>query len=71
LLETKNDSYIIAKHNNKITFGRCNSDIIYEFKDLDHLWSSDVGGFKLRDNWNTIEDILLDLTFSIIEDESR
>lgn len=70
LLEFKNESYIIVKHNNKISFGRCNSDKIYEFNDLDHLWSSDVDGFKLRDNWNRIEDILLDLTFSIIEDKN-
>ena len=44
-----------------------NTNEVYEFKDLNHLWSSDVNGFKLRDNWDRIEDILLDLTFSVKE----
>ena len=66
-LEFENESYILVKHIDKLTFGKNNTNKVYEFKDINHLWSSDVNGFKLRDNWDRIEDILLDLTFSVKE----
>ena len=66
-LEFENESYILVKHIDKLTFGKDNTNEVYEFKDLNHLWSGDVNGFKLRDNWDRIKDILLDLTFSIKE----
>ena len=66
-LEFENESYILVKHIDKLTFGKNNTNEVYEFKDLNHLWSSDVNGFKLRDNWYRIEDIFLDLTFSVKE----
>ena len=66
-LEFENESYILVKHIDKLTFGKSNTNEVYEFKDLNHLWFGDANGFKLRDNWDRIEDIFLDLTFSVKE----
>lgn len=71
LLELNDESYIIIKHNNKITFGRSNSSKIFEFKNLEQLYISKIDNICLREDWNKIEDILIDLTFSVLEDKDE
>lgn len=71
LLELNDESYIITKYNNKITFGRSNSSKIFEFKNLEQLYISKIDNICLREDWNKIEDILIDLTFSVLEDKEE
>ena len=70
-LELNNESYIIIKHNNKVTFGKSNNSKIFEFMNLEKLYISKIDNICLKEDWNKIEDILIDLTFSVLEDKEE
>ena len=67
------DDYLIIKFNDYITIGRfeCNKDEVYNFKDIDELYNATIENICFKDDWNKIEDILVDLTFSVIDDRNE
>lgn len=68
--KNRKDSYALIKFNEKITFG--NSDKVLDYKDIDELYNSKtVDNIILKEEWDDIEDILIDMTFSINEDKEK
>ena len=68
--KNRKDNYVLIKFNNKVTFG--NSEKAIDYKDLDEMYNSKtVDEIILKNEWNNIEDILIDMTFSIKEDKSK
>lgn len=66
------DSYMIIKYEDKITFGKENlkDSPIYSFTSLDDLYEANIiNGTSLKNNWENINDILIDNTFSVITDK--
>lgn len=58
------ESYIMVKFENYISFG--NSTIgTFEFKTLDELYNSNINGLCLKNDWHKINDIYVDMTFSV------
>lgn len=70
IFKNRKDNYVLIKFNNKVTFG--NSEKAIDYKDLDEMYNSKtVDEIILKNEWNNIEDILIDMTFSIKEDKSK
>lgn len=68
--KNRKDSYVLIKFNEKITFG--NSEQVFDYKDIDELYNSKtVDSIILKEEWNNIEDILIDMTFSVKEDKVK
>lgn len=68
--KNRKDNYVLIKFNNKITFG--NSLKAFDYQDIDELYNSKtVDNIILKEDWNNIEDILIDMTFSIKEDKQK
>lgn len=65
------NSYILIKFENYITYGKnfASTNEIYKFNDLDELYNANINEICLKDNWDKIEDILIDLTFSVIDNK--
>lgn len=65
------DDYLLIKFENYITYGKdfAPADEIYKFNDLDELYNASINGICLKDNWDKVEDILIDLTFSVIDNK--
>ena len=66
------NSYILIKHNNYLTFGKeyARKDKILKFNTLDDLYNSNnIYNINFKQDWNKIEDILIDMTFSVIDDK--
>ncbi len=65
--------YMIIKYDNYINFQRCGiNDRSGEIKynNLDELYNiKTIDNIILKDEWNNIKDIIIDETFSIIEDK--
>ena len=66
--EDTDNVYMIVKHNDYIDFGRCDSEI-RKFSNLDKLYIDEVDGVCLKRDWNKINDILIDLAFSVVDDK--
>ena len=63
-LKNYKESYIMTKFENYISFG--NSIMgTFEFKTLDELYNFNINGICLKNEWNKIDDIYIDMTFSI------
>lgn len=70
IFKNRKDNYVLIKFNNKVTFG--NSEKAIDYKDLDEMYNSKtVDEIILKNEWNNIEDILIDMTFSIKGDKSK
>ena len=70
IFKNRKDNYVLIKFNNKVTFG--NSEKAIDYKDLDEMYNSKtVDEIILKNEWNNIEDILIDMTFSIKEDKGK
>ena len=70
IFKYRKDSYVLIKFNNKVKFG--NSEKAIDYTNLDELYNSKtVDGITLKEEWNSIEDILLDMTFSVKEDKNK
>lgn len=67
------DDYMIIKYSDYLTFGRfgCNKDEIYRFNNIDELYNSTIENICLKEDWNKISDILIDLTFSVTENKDE
>ena len=44
---------------------------MYKFSNIDELYNATIENMCLKRDWNKIADILIDLTFSIIEDKDE
>lgn len=67
-----NTGYIIIKHNNFLTFAKesATKEEILKYNTLDELYNSNnIYNINFKRDWNKIEDILIDMTFSIIYDK--
>jgi len=64
--------YLIVKFPNCLTIGSfgCSKDEIYTFNNIDELYNTTIDNICLKDDWNSITDILIDLTFSVIDDKN-
>lgn len=67
-------TYMIIKYNGFITFQRCGTKEEQsgeiKFSTLDELYNSTtIDDINLKREWENIEDILFDCTFSIIDDK--
>lgn len=70
IFKNKKDSYVLIKFNNKITFG--NSQKSFDYLDVDELYNSKtVDNIILKEEWHNIEDILIDMAFSVNEDKAK
>lgn len=70
IFKNKKDSYVLIKFNNKITFG--NSQKSFDYLDIDEVYNSKtVDNIILKEEWHNIEDILIDMTFSVNEDKAK
>lgn len=72
--KNKESNYMIIKYNNYITFQRCgkkeeqSGEI--KFNSLDELYNNEtIDNIILKNEWNNIEDILIDCTYSVVEDK--
>lgn len=66
--------YILIKFENYITYGKWDLEStseIYTFDNIDELYEADIDGICLKDNWEKVEDILIDLTFSVIDNKEE
>jgi len=70
--ENKKKDYLIVKFPNYLTIGSfgCSKDEIYTFNNIDELYNTTIDNICLKDDWNSITDILIDLTFSVIDDKN-
>lgn len=71
--KNKKNTYMIIKYNGYITFQRCGTDNEQsgeiKFESLDELYNTKtLDDIILKNDWNEIEDILFDRTFSIVTD---
>ena len=73
--EDTDDVYMIVKHNDYVDFGKCgisvSSNENRKFCNLDELYISEVDGVCLKRDWNKVNDILIDLAFSVIDDKEE
>lgn len=72
--KNRKNTYMIIKYNDYVTFQKCGmkeeqiGEI--EFESLDELCSSQtIDNIILINEWNNIEDILFDCTFSVVDDK--
>lgn len=67
------DDYIIIKFKDYLTIGRfnCAKDKVYKFKNIDELYNARIENTCLKEDWNKIEDILIDLTFSVVDNKDE
>ena len=63
-----NERYIIVKYDNYLTFGKENAskEKIKNYSNIDELYNS-----FLSEKWNEITDVLIDLTFSVIDNKEE
>ena len=70
-----NDSdYLLIKFENHITYGKWeleSTNEIYTFNNLDELYEANIEGICLKNDWDKVEDILIDLTFSVIDNKEE
>lgn len=74
--KTRKNFYMIIKYNEYITFQRCGSleeqSGEIRFNSLDELYTSKtIDDIILKDEWDNIEDILFDCTYSVVEDKEE
>lgn len=74
--KNRKNNYMIIKYNDYVTFQRCgikeeqSGEI--KFKSLDELCNSQtIDNIILINEWNNIEDILFDCTFSVVDDKEE
>lgn len=72
----RKDNYIIVKHIDHVTFSREGKEVakdeVIKFQSLDELYNNKtIDDICLKEEWNNIDDILLDFTFSLIEDKKE
>lgn len=74
--KNRKNTYMIIKYNDYVTFQRCgikaeqSGEI--KFKSLDELCNSQtIDNIILINEWNNIEDILFDCTFSVVDDKEE
>ena len=70
-----NDTYMIVKYNDCVTFQKCfdkqNRGEV-KYKTLDELYNSNlIDKVSLKNDWNNIEDIVIDTTYSILNDKNE
>ncbi len=65
--------YLIIKFNDYLTIGKfnCAKNEIYKFNNIDELYSAQIDNMCLQKHWNKITDILIDLTFSVNDDQEK
>ena len=56
-----NESLLIVKHDNYLTYGYFSDSNVIKYKDLDDC--------PLKSKWNNIKDITIDFAFSLINDK--
>lgn len=70
IFKNRKGSYVLIKFNDRVTFG--NSEEALDYKDIDELYNSEtIDNIILKEEWSDIEDILIDLTFSINDDKAK
>lgn len=70
IFKNRKDSYVLIKFNEKITFG--NSEKAIDYKDIEEVYNSKtVDNIVLNKEWNNIEDILINMTFSVKNDKAK
>ena len=72
----RKDNYIIVKHIDYITFSKEGKEVIKDevvkLQSLDELYNNKtINDICLKEEWNSISDILLDFTFSLMEDKKE
>jgi len=69
------NKYMIIKYKNYVSFQRCgikNGSGEYKCLDLDHLYNSElIDKIVLKENWNLIEDIVIDEIYSIVNNKEE
>lgn len=69
----KSNYYMLIKYQDYLTFGVCGESknfSLYKFATLDELYNSeDIKEINLRENWQYLDDIIIDSSFSVIEDK--
>lgn len=68
--KNRKDSYVLIKFNTRVSFG--NPLKVFDYQNIDELYNSKtVDNIILKEDWNSIEDILIDMTFSVKEDKAK
>lgn len=72
----RKNTYMIIKYNDYITFQRCGTKEEQsgelKFESLDVLYNSrTIDNIILKEEWDKIEDILFDCTFSVVDDKEN
>lgn len=68
--KNRRGSYVLIKFNGKISFG--NSEKAIDYKELEELYNSKtLDNIILKEEWNNIADILIDMTFSVKDDKAK
>lgn len=72
--KNRKNNYMIIKYDNCVTFQRCgkieDQSGEIKYKSLDELCNSKtIDDIILINEWDNIDDILIDCTFSVIEDK--
>lgn len=69
----RDNTYMIIKYNDFITFQRCGKDEQsgeIKFSTLDELYKTKtIDNIVLKDEWDNISDIIFEASFSVIEDK--
>lgn len=65
--------YLLVKYKDYITVGKfnCTKNQIYSFNNIDELYNTAIENMCMKKDWNKITDILIDLTFSVINDKDE
>lgn len=65
--------YMIINYSNYLTIGKigCARNQLHRFNNIDELYNAKIGNMCLKKDWGKITDILIDLTFSVIDDKDE
>lgn len=71
--KNRKNTYMIIKYEGFITFAKCGTNgqsKVCEYNSLEELYNTKtIDNIILKNEWNNIEDIIFDCTFSIITDK--
>lgn len=69
--KNKKDNYILVKHHTYISFGN-NKHNVVTFSSLDEFYNTKtIDNILLKDDWDNIEDILIDMKFSVVTEKEE
>ena len=73
--KNRDDTYMIIKYNDYVTFQKCFDEQDrgeQKYKTIDDLYNSILlDEINLKNDWNSINDILIDSSFSIVDDKDE